>query len=283
MRMRLQENLEKYGDCPNYFLDKKSGFIFTHDKESFENEYEVLRCKYDRRINKFMQMTKERVCFLRRIEDEAEILYIITNEEYIRSVIRKNNPNNDIIFLCDGMLSMPDKFPFKYFRMKKAWDGSSRKALGSYFDNADDFLNFCGENILGTSLIRNSVFARELEEKHYYLTEYRYKILTGLLAHDFSKDVFPSEVIIYGAGALGMELYRKIKNYTKVKCFIDMNKAGTEFEKVKIISVDDLKYEKGIEIIVSTAYDFAKIKDILSTRYSIEDIVSLEDIIRGDK
>lgn len=275
----LQENLEMYDENPNHFRDKQSDIRFIHDNESFINEYGALKRKYSRRIDKFQEISKKKVCYLRRMVSEKEIKYVETHVDYIQNIIHKHNPDSEIVFLCDGTLTIPENFVFNYFRMKEKYSGTSRKSLRAYFDHANDFLTFCGENYSGINLIKNLMFDIEKESVEQQLTERRYKTLTTLITYDFRKDVFPDAVIIYGAGVIGTELYKRIKNYTKVRCFVDKNKSGGEFDNVKIISVDDLRYENRTKIIVSAAYDFENIKSKLCDKYSNEDIISLDDIL----
>ncbi len=275
----LQENLESYNDNPLHFRDKLSGFVFLHEKLSFRDEYIELKCKYDRRIDKFLKITQSKVCYLRRIDDENDIAYIEKNADYIRRVIYKHNSESEIVFLCDEILSVPDNFPFMYFKMKEQWTAKSRSALRGYFDYAEDFLAFCGENYAGAKLMKNLMFDYKKEEPRINLFERRYKTLTKLLIHEFTKDTFSDEVIIYGAGVIGMELYKRIKECTKVKCFVDKKKAGETFDNVEIISVDELQRECGIQIIVSATYDLENIKSKLYGKYRDEDIISLDDIL----
>lgn len=275
----LQENLESYDEYPKHFWDKQSGIKFLHDEESFRYEYNALKNKYDRRITKFLEITKRKVCYLRRIGNVEDVNYIETHADYIRSVVCKKNSESEIVFLCDGVLFIPENFPFKYFRMKKEYSGASRSALRAYFDTADDFLVFCGENYSGANFIRNLAFNLDKELFGAGLLERRYKTLTALITYDFQEYMFSGTVIIYGAGTIGKELYKRIKSHAKVKCFVDKNKAGEEFDAVKIISIDDLQYESGTKIIVSAAYDFENIKNELCNKYSSEDIISLDDIL----
>lgn len=277
----IYENLKSiYEDtCPNWFYDKQSNIIFLHDSEDFRKEYAALKRKYDRRIDRFLEISKRRVCYLRRISNEEEMIYIENHAEYIHNVLCKYNPNSEIIFVCDEALPVPDKFHFKFFKMKEKYSQASRNALRTYFDYAEDFLLFCGENYSSASLIKNLMFDYKTELPGIILLERRYKTLTSLIVHDFQKDTFSDKVIIYGAGAIGIELYQRIKNLTKVRCFIDRDKAGGEFDNIEIISVDDLKYESGIKIIVSAAYDLENIKSELCDKYHDKDIISLDSIL----
>lgn len=85
----------------------------------------------------FWKFPKEKCA--RRIGSEKEIKYIETHVEYIQNIICKNNPDSEIVFLCDEMLPIPESFVFKYYRMKEVWSGDSRRSLRAYFDHAEDF------------------------------------------------------------------------------------------------------------------------------------------------
>lgn len=273
----LQKNLESCDENPYHFRDKLSNIIFLHEKESFRHEYNALKNKYNRRIINFLEITKRKTCYLRMIENAEDVHYIETHTDYIQNVICKKNSESEIVFLFDDTLPIPPNFPFKHFRMKKKWSGASRSALRSYFDNADDFLTFCGENYSGSNFISNLAF--DINNEAFELVERRYKTLIALINYDFHEYPFSNTVIIYGAGVIGIELYKRIKDYTKVKCFIDIHKASEKFDNVPIISIDDIQYESGTKIIVSATYDFENIKKELCNKYSSEDIISLDNIL----
>lgn len=278
------EDLERYDDYENHFRDKKTGFKFIHDVENFKNEYGKLKSKYDRRINRFLKAIKSNVCYLRAVRSKEEIEYIENNADYIKYVIHKHNPGSEILFLFDADMPVPEDFGFLYYTMAHIWSGTSHKNLRSYFDGAKDFLHFCASNYSSVNLMDNLAFDQkkeeEYQEKNISLLARRYQTLAALVSHDFSEDVIPGKVVIYGAGVIGTELYRKIKGLTSVMCFVDNEKAGGEFEGVKIIKPGELQCENGVKVIVSAAYDFDDIKKGLSVDFHREDIISIDEILR---
>lgn len=275
----LQENLERYDEHSKHFCDKKSGIKFIHDNENFETEYDRLKDKYNRRINRFINRSKSRICYLRSLRSKEELEYVIGNAAYIKYVIRKQNCHSEIVFLCSKDLEIPDEFEFQHYIMPGIWSGTSRRNLRAHFDHADDFLNFCGENYLGVNLIKNLAFDIQAEEHNMVLYERRYKTLSTLLSHDFSNDILSDKVIIYGAGVIGTELYKRIKYITSVIYFVDKEKAGSEYESIKIVSEDEIINEENAKIIVSATYDFENIKKKLLDKFKNEDIISLDDIL----
>lgn len=275
----LQENLERYDDNDNHFLDKKSGFRFEHDVNSFENEYDKLKEKYAHRISVFYEKAQSRVCYLRSVRSEKDLQYIEDNTGYIESVIKKHNEESEIVFLCDNNLSIPDTFAFRYYKTYGIWSGRSRWALRSYFDNADDFLRFCGENYSGAHLLKNLVFDLNKSDSIAKFTEHKCETLTTLLSRDLDADIIPDKIIIYGAGVIGKELYKKVKEFATVLYFVDGKEAGTEFQGVKVIPADELQHEEGVKVIVSATYYFDEIKNELLNKYQEDDIISLDDIL----
>lgn len=161
--------------------------------------------------------------------------------------------------------------------MPRLWRLDSQIALRLYFDRADEFLTFCGENYSGANLIKN--LSVDFKKDYASLTERRYKTLTTLLSHDFSGDIKSNKTIIYGAGMMGKELYKKIKDFTTVIYFIEKSTKEKDFEGIPIIQVEQVKYEEGVKVIVSAAYDFQNIKEGLTGKFQSEDIISLDDIL----
>lgn len=273
----LQENLERYDEYPRHFLDIQSDVRFTHEAENFLYDYDKLKDKYDRRIKNFQEKTRFKVCYLRSMHTKQDFEYILQNAEYIKCVITKNNSGSEIVFLCNSDVVGGSSFPFRYYNMPRAWDRGSQTALRSYFDHADDFLTFCGENYSGVNLMKNLMF--DFEKDYSLLDVRRYKTLTTLLTYDFSRDIKSDKTIIYGAGMIGQELYKKIKNFTSVICFIDQYKRERDFEGIPIIQFDEVKPKEGTKVIVSVTYDFQNIKEGLTAKFQNEDIISLDDIL----
>ncbi len=273
----LKENLETYNENFYNFREKNSGFIFLHEPENFELNYEKIRDRYNRRIKRFLEKTKSKVCYLRYMRSQEDFEYIVQNAEYI---IKKYNPDSEIVFLCGNDIVNGRDFPFRYYnnitnKYNSSW---SKKALRSYFDRSDDFLTFCGENYLNSNLIKNLRFDVEKNEISEY--ECRYKRLTALLSHDFNNDMYISDkIIIYGASDIGKELYKKIKNIIETVYFIDQYTEEKTFDNVPIIKFDKAKPVKGAKVIVTALGDFQNVKGLLLSKFAAEDIISLDNIL----
>ena len=109
------ENLSQDVNIRNHYRDDLYRFYFFHDfsqYRSLDKQYEEVKNKYYRRINRFLQTIKEPTLFVRYISTEeldennksVELKWIECNYKRILSVLRKYNPENDIIFIGDEIL-----------------------------------------------------------------------------------------------------------------------------------------------------------------------------------
>ena len=87
-------------------------FCFFHDFSKYktlDEQYIMVKEKYDRRIKRFLSAIKSPTLFVRYISSEEldennksiELNWIEKNYEYIIKTIRRSNPDNDIIFIGD--------------------------------------------------------------------------------------------------------------------------------------------------------------------------------------
>ncbi len=278
-------------DTPRKFKEKHSGFMFIHEEHNYITEFNVVKQKYEKRIKNFIMACHKKTCFLRRVPEERELEYIVGHADYIKKVIGKYNKENDIIFLVNKEIPIPLNLPFKVYRTPIDLIDPSFLGLRSHFDGATEFLGYCWSNYPRYALISNLQFDYEKESKRERALKnekslkrekdniMRYRTMTAIANHDFSKDRFPPEIMIYGAGNLGRTLYKRIFNYTHVECFIDRSKFGTEIQGVPVRPLDALKDIKEACIIVSTTYDFEAIKASLQERCAGALVVSLDDFM----
>lgn len=281
-----KENLEHYGEEKGEFVDRNNGFVFIHDTEyPFESRYNDLKQKYQRRIDRFLDESTRGSCFLRTVYGVEELNYIMENSQYIRKIIKNRNPENEIVFLIRKGLKIPEGFPFLYYIMPNQHSGESHELLRSWFDDADDFLEFCASNYSAVNMMRNSAFDRKKEEKRYQslltskLTlQSRYNLLLKIEDFDFSTIRIPETIFIYGAGNIGRIFYQKIKGRCSVQCFIDQKVSG-EIDGIKIMRLDGVHFEERVNIIVTATYDFEKIHKEIMTYCDNAAVISLETIV----
>lgn len=273
------ENLEPNEERnPKSFRDKKSGFRFPHEV-NYKTEFDALKDKYNRHIEKFQMAAQKKTCFLRMVAGEQEIIYIRNHAAYIEKTIQEFNRENEIVFFVLEDMSIPQEFPFQVYKLGKP----NIQEIRNWFDNSPEFLEFCGQNYSGISMMRNLIIENKRQMKISLGENERYRLIKRILMHDFSQNNLPATVIIYGVGALGRALYGQIRNFTKVKYFIDRSKSG-KFQDIPIRfldDLDDLENTDGAPIIVSVPYDFDVIKSSICQRYGEVPVISVEDYI-GD-
>ena len=106
------DNLSQNVNARNHYHEDKYHFYFFHDFSkyySLEKQYESVKSKYYRRINRFMQTIKQPTLFVRYISNEEldennnslELRWIENNYDKVLSVLRKYNSHNDIVFIGD--------------------------------------------------------------------------------------------------------------------------------------------------------------------------------------
>lgn len=273
------DQLESYKGYAKKFRDKTSGFIFLHEQEDYKDQYKLLKEKYDRRIQRFLLASCKGTCFLRYVNRWDELDFIKNNAEYVRHVISRYNRQNEMVLLVKKGIQVPEDMPFRVFQTVGELTTETRYAMRTWFDGMTEFLEYCGRNYPKDKLIKNSMFDKETEEREFQRMERRYRTLAAVSLYDFSKIVLPPEIMIYGAGKIGQILYEKLKQYTKVKCFVDRDKDCTELKDISICSITDLDPETNAYIIVSTTYDFESIRENIQKRCKDIKVVFLDQLI----
>lgn len=280
----LKENLVNWQKRPEAFCDTKSGFIFLHDGKFSSillDEYDNLRAKYGRRIERFLGETKRPTCFLRLCDNQDEVQYILNHYKYIISVIKKNNEYNEIIFLIYDDIVLQEPMPFQHFRVPRrsvGICGPTREQLRDIFVNSIDFLECCASNYDAVSIMKNIIFDQK-NESPFLRDRRRYHITIKLLETDFSDIFMPKRVIIYGAGNTGRILSKKIKSICEIKCFIDEKKFGEEIEGIPVCKINEINYEDDISFIVTATYDYENILEIIKGYYPFAEVIRLDDML----
>ncbi len=277
----LRENLDRWNGYAGKFRDKKSGFIFQHDEEyPFEEEYDKLRLKYQKRINKFLEEIKKPTCFLRFTADAHEMEYISNNSNYIKGVIKSKNEHNEIVFLVRDTIEYSETISFRHYILSIKHAGKNaptREELRNAFDGSDAFLEYCASNYNSLELMRNIIFDHKKEER-FRQDQARYHTLIKLLEFDFSQIQFPEEIIIYGAGNIGKYLYQKVKGKCRIRCFVDQEKDGV-IDGIPIMKLEEIDADENINVVVTPTYDFANIFEKVKAHCSKAVVDSLDDIL----
>lgn len=96
--------LYQYRDYRQYYINTKYGFHFYHDFSKYkdlDSQLAAVKEKYSRRIERFKRNIQEPTLFIRYIENQKEMDYILNNYEKITSLL-KADENNDLILIANA-------------------------------------------------------------------------------------------------------------------------------------------------------------------------------------
>lgn len=277
-----KENLVMLDDRPGEFLDTKHGFHFNHEVTTcFEEDYESIYQKYTKRIEKFREMIKRKTCFIRTVRNNEELKYIQDNSQVIEKIIKKTNPENEIIYVVSSKEVSCEEVGFPLFIVDCIYDGASRKGLRSLFDKNAELQQFFDENYDADIRYRNLYFDLKDENKRLKPMASKYELLLHIDNMNLEQRSWPSEIIIYGAGIVGKYLYQKVKGKCKIGCFVDRHVGEESYEGVPIIVCEDFVKQEDTNIpIVVTAHSYSEVCDILTVAGK-SDIMSVEEFVRS--
>lgn len=141
------------------FVDEKYGFRFNHDIDSdFEKEYDNIHNKYMRIVNKFLNNISSPTCFIRSVQSLKEVEYINYNNDMIRSVIKKRNPNNDIIFLKSSSINYKIVSDFKSYEMNSDIYLKGIYDMSNLFQHSQEFMKYCCSGILSLERRKKTIY-----------------------------------------------------------------------------------------------------------------------------
>ena len=86
-----------------YFM-KAVGVFLVHDFTMYKSLAEQLpevRKKYLRRVDSFYRQIAQKTLFIYYVNTDKDVNYINQNIDYIKSILRKFNPDNEIIFVAN--------------------------------------------------------------------------------------------------------------------------------------------------------------------------------------
>ena len=144
-----KENLyQEFQVNPSYYYNEVSDVHFYHDFSpyiSLDEQYKDFQSKYLRRIKRFYEVIERPTVFIRYCSCYDELKYIAENQSQIISLLRKFNPNNDIIYITSATtdLKIDNLFSVKNDRN----DGVSRKFIKQLPKLHIDLLYRCDPNI----------------------------------------------------------------------------------------------------------------------------------------
>lgn len=280
-----KENLERFKGSPLKFQDKKSGFVFLHDQEyPFEDRFGELKQKYQKRIDRFMEEIRKPTCFLRSVIASDELSYIAKNTEYINQIIKRKNSSNELVLLIHREADIQEGLPFRHYIMPGEF-GHGHERLRSWFDGADEFLEFCASNYSPVSIMKNIAFDQKKEmqfwKKRVDKTAKKYDTLVKLSDSVFSSISVPRHIIIYGAGHIGRNFYKKVKGNCEVVCFVDKKEKGKEIDGIPVVGIEEIRNHENLTFVVTTTQNYEKIKAEIVQYCNASHVISLDDLFEG--
>lgn len=261
-----RKNLVMLDNMPGEFLDTIHGFHYNHEVTNcFEEDYESIYQKYEKRIGKFREMIKQRTCFIRAVRNNEELSYIQNNPCMIEKVIKRSNPDNEIIYVVSSKEVLCENLEFPFFVVDCIYDGSSRDGLRSLFDKNAELQQLFNENYDMNIRYRNLYFDLKDENQRLKPMASKYELLMQIDRINLIQPLTFSEIIIYGAGIVGKYLYQKVKNKCKIKCFVDQHVKEDLYDGVPIMKYEDFIQwnHKGIPIVI-TVYSYNEVRVKLS-------------------
>lgn len=281
-----RDNLFVNDDSPLVFRDRHYGFVCNHDIEyDFETEYEKIYQKYIRRAEWFMQAIKKPTCFIRALRSEQEVLYIEENRQYIYDVVKKDNADNEIIFLLlNTMKELPDDF--LWFRLGIGQYIGKEYEMRTMFDTSEEFSKYSRHYIFPENIMEEN---KKFDRKSLRMTVKVSMIITHLDDYDVAsvlRDYYPNideGIYLFGAGNFGelFSLYL-ITQKIRMKGIIDNNqdKQGYLCNGIPVISFLQVKCDyQNICIVVSDKFT-DEIEEQILNQYPNTRILSLRKIIK---
>lgn len=93
---------------PHIYLMKPYSIYFVHDfnqYDTLESQLPAVRKKYKRRVGNFYKDIIEPTLFVYYLYDQEDANWIVNNYDYIISVLKSYNENNNIIYISDCHVS----------------------------------------------------------------------------------------------------------------------------------------------------------------------------------
>ena len=278
----LRENLKIVANNPHIFYDVTTGMMFNHDlNNNLDDEFDNIKIKYQRRIDKFKEALNKGACLVRFVFDKNELDWIVANNDRCKQVLKQYNIINNFVYVIHKKLTIPSDAGFVYFIYDDSLlTGMVRDKLRNSFECIDNnALNvYLAEHYSLEKRKRNIIFDLKNEQKRTDKIELL-KTKIKEINIDNTKIAYP--IVIYGAADVGKSLYNEISEKVNVLGFIDKFPPSSQYFNKPIWGFSNYKYEEGSKIVLTpmTSHDVI-IKDLVEhCHVPVNKIVSLEDWI----
>ena len=270
-----KENIElKYGKT--LILDNQYEFCMGHEiKFSFEEEYDSIYQKYMRRIDIFRSQIKQKTCFIRAVYNNDELAYIQYNTSRINSIIKKENKENEIIYILGTEIEGGGNLSAPFYRSNSSYGARIKDELRKLFDSSEELVTFITSNYDENKRYRNKVFDLQKENQ---MLAYRYGLMVKIDSIVMDKKI-PEKMIIYGCGRVGKHFYQRIKEKTDVLYFIDKDPKENFYEGKRVFRYGEkLDYQDKVPVIVTPCYEYNEIRKSLLIEYGEMKIIPMTDL-----
>lgn len=299
----LYENLEISYKGDNIFDDIKYKINYNHDVVStLAEDYTLIIEKYSRRIEVFRAMLKKPTCFVRGCWGMEELSAIVENEERIKKALKLDDGNELIIVVPRFIFNQkPIKTSFKMFIVETNISGFAlgREESRSFFDTNKELVDFLISNYPEDKRKDNLIFdlqaeltvAKKQRNIDNVVSSYKKIIINQNEANvalstrlslwmmientDYATIKYTKNAVIYGCGAIGRILSKKIREYVKIAEFLDREPRQDYYEGIPVnkIGQSELEYDENTTIIVVPSYDFESIVKTLRETYGNDVVI----------
>jgi hypothetical protein len=285
----VKDNLEIVDGDTKKFRDIKYGFHYIHDvKEDFESEYELIRNKYFRRVERFRQTIKQPTVFFRCIRDSEEVEYINHNWEYAENLLKKFNEKNHIIYVYRSNLkNLTDKV--QSYRLNINQYIGCTYEMRHLFDSSDELLDICSRLISTEKMQKNIEYDNKTNAQK-AVAAYINKAIEENI--DGIDDVILSSlessknegIYLWGAGTNGRALAKYLgERNVKINGMIDNNISIVKDEEFNAISFENVS--DGAKIFITVVKKESNddiIKQVRCSGHKKTVIVEFQDLFGGD-
>lgn len=256
----LKMDLLEISDDLKKFRNIKYNLWFLHEvKTNFYDDYQEICLKYHRRINRFREKMRGGVICIRVVAYPSDFKWILQNETYIQSIIKRDNPNNEIIYVLPRTIKVPASFKSKYFILKKS-------VITEYinyreiFDTNSELVAWLINQYDDVEKKKNNLIY-DLQQMELKLKQHRYSernpnalmhidnaygkamIFYQMAKTDFAKWTIPKKVVIYGMKLPGKLLCDKISDKCEELYLIDNCIQNRTYQNKKIWKIEEIPSE----------------------------------------
>lgn len=157
-------------------VDYKIAYVHDFSEwKSFDSQIEEVTKKYQKRVDALKKAINERTLFIRYIFDQDEADYICSNYDYIMSILRASNSNNDCFFIANNDIEVNSKLnSFVFMVNKDKGDSVARR----FMLQTPRLVELISKNYSAESVRKNMEFFNQKEKKK-KINTYKRKVISA--------------------------------------------------------------------------------------------------------